>query len=61
MTAYDVAQICENGHVANDSAKGKPEHNQKYCEICGKPTITKCPNCKTPIRGHPYSPHMNWA
>ncbi|MDQ3837130.1 MAG: DUF2321 domain-containing protein [Thermoproteota archaeon] len=58
MTAYDVAQICENGHVTNDSVKGKPQRNQKYCEHCGKPTITKCPKCNTPIRGHLYSPHI---
>jgi hypothetical protein len=56
--AYDVAQICLNGHVTNSSVKRKPEHNQKYCKHCGKPTITKCPKCNTPIRGKMYSDRM---
>jgi hypothetical protein len=54
MTEYDIAQICLNGHVTNDAIERKPENNEEYCERCGKPTITECPKCKTPIRGHPY-------
>jgi len=51
---YDVAQICLNGHVVNDSAVGSPEHNKKFCDLCGKPTITSCQNCESPIQGYYY-------
>jgi hypothetical protein len=48
---YDVAQICHNDHMANSSTQKMPEFNQKFCETCGAPTITTCPNCNEPIRG----------
>lgn len=51
MEGYDVAQICQNGHVANSSYKRYPEFNQKFCEQCGSATITNCPDCNFPIRG----------
>lgn len=56
---YDVAQICLNGHVTNDSVLRRPQYNEKYCERCGKPTITECPKCKAPIRGHLNSEYIN--
>lgn len=52
---YDVAQICVNGHVINDSVKKHPEENKKFCEICGEKSITQCPNCRTKIKGAKYS------
>lgn len=48
---YDVAQICMNGHVVNDSVKAYPQHNKKFCDRCGAETITTCPNCKSNIQG----------
>jgi hypothetical protein len=48
---YDVAQVCPNGHVANDSTVQFPEFNRVYCEACGEMTITACPSCEHPIRG----------
>ena len=48
---FDIAQICENGHVANSSTQDFPQFNQKYCKRCGSPTITNCPECNAPIRG----------
>ena len=51
MEGYDVAQICQNGHVANSSSQNLPEFNQKFCERCGSVTITNCPDCNSPIRG----------
>jgi hypothetical protein len=33
--AYDIAQICPNGHVANSSTVHKPELNQEHCAKCG--------------------------
>ena len=51
MEGYDVAQICQNGHVANSTTRNMPEFNQKFCEKCGSATITNCPECKSPIRG----------
>lgn len=51
MGAYDQAQICLHGHVANDTVRRHPEFNQKFCKTCGAETITACPGCKAPIRG----------
>jgi hypothetical protein len=53
---YDVAQICGNGHVVNSMARDYPNSNQDYCSKCGTATITECPNCRTPIRGHYHVP-----
>ncbi len=55
---YDTAQICINGHVINSMSKSHPEHNKKFCDKCGEPTITNCPKCNAPIRGHYHEPHM---
>lgn len=49
---YDVAQICLNGHVINSSARGFPQHNQKFCDKCGAATIMECPSCKASIQGY---------
>ena len=49
---YDVAQICENGHVANSMAQKYPGINQEHCDRCGAPTIMACPSCQTAIRGY---------
>lgn len=48
---YDVAQICLNGHVINDSVKKYPQFNKKFCDKCGAATITNCPNCNAEIQG----------
>jgi hypothetical protein len=48
---YDVAQICQNGHVVNSCAVSYPQHNEKFCQKCGAQTLVNCPACATPIRG----------
>jgi hypothetical protein len=53
---YDVAQICENGHVINSMARGYPNSNQDYCDKCGAPTLMACPSCQTAIRGDYHVP-----
>ena len=53
---YDVAQICENGHVANSMARDYPNSNQDHCDRCGTPTIMACPSCQTAIRGFYHVP-----
>lgn len=53
---YDLAQICENGHVTNDSANEYRSRNQTHCRRCGARTITQCPECKTDIRGYYHWP-----
>jgi hypothetical protein len=52
MSLYDVAQVCLNGHCTNSCYNKSPDFNQDYCDKCGEPTITHCPECKSPIRGH---------
>lgn len=51
MGNYDVAQVCLNGHMVNDSVGRSPEFNQKFCDTCGAETITKCPSCGNNIQG----------
>jgi hypothetical protein len=53
---YDVAQICENGHIVNSMAHDYPNSNQDYCDKCGAPTIMACPSCETAIRGFFHDP-----
>ena len=55
---YEVAQICRNGHVINAYAQSQPEHNKKYCDKCGAPTMMSCEQCGTEIRGKYVSPHV---
>ncbi|MFC0417747.1 DUF2321 domain-containing protein [Cytobacillus solani] len=54
MSSFDIAQICLNGHVINDTYVKYPETNQKYCDKCGEKTIISCQNCHTDIRGYQY-------
>jgi len=51
-SGYDVAQICLNGHVINSSVNEYPQFNKKFCDKCGAPTITNCPNCHAEIQGN---------
>src|SRR5881396_3579385 len=51
MGTYDVAQVCLNGHLANDRTQRDPQHNKAFCPQCGERTITQCPQCKAPIPG----------
>jgi len=48
---YEKAQICTSGHVINWMSVSRPEHNRKFCDRCGAPTITKCQNCNAPVNG----------
>jgi len=49
---YDIAQICLNGHVVNDSVRSFPEHSKNFCDKCGAKTITNCPNCDSEVQGY---------
>ena len=49
---YDTAQICIEGHVINSCSVKIPEHNKKFCDKCGAPTITNCQNCDASIKGY---------
>lgn len=51
MGYYDKALICLGGHVINDHARTRPQHNTKYCSKCGKQTIDKCEECNADIPG----------
>lgn len=48
---YDTAQVCLNGHTVNDSSVASPEHNKKFCDQCGAPSISTCQECQAPIKG----------
>src|SRR6267378_6051260 len=54
MGVYRVAEVCPNGHVSTDSADRSPELREQFCSRCGEATLTQCPKCKAPIRGHYY-------
>ncbi len=49
--AYDVAQICLNGHLINEASVGYPDSNQEFCSKCGVKTIRVCQSCSARIRG----------
>jgi hypothetical protein len=34
--AYDEAQVCPYGHVANPAVQENPEKNKEYCEDRGE-------------------------
>jgi hypothetical protein len=53
---HDVALICLNGHVINDSSQSSPQFNKKFCDRCGESTISECPSCRRPIKGDYKSP-----
>lgn len=53
--AFDNAQICKAGHVANIYKGLHPEYNTEHCLICSEEIISECPSCHTPIRGGYYS------
>lgn len=57
MHQFDTAQICPNGHVANEYYRTYPAYNKTHCDQCGETTITACPNCKEPIKGG----NIEWA
>ncbi|WP_434346679.1 DUF2321 domain-containing protein [Myxococcus virescens] len=54
-SGYDVAQICERGHVINSSSVRSPQFNKKFCTKCGAATRTTCAQCNAPIQGEYHS------
>jgi hypothetical protein len=50
-TYFDAAQICSNGHLANEHSVTHPENNQDFCVKCGEKTIVACPKCESEISG----------
>jgi hypothetical protein len=55
---YETPQVCINGHVITSGIESSKLDMQKFCEDCGKPTIIKCHDCKTRIRGSYRSPNV---
>lgn len=53
---YDVAQICDNGHVVTSMLRDAPQHVRKFCQKCGAPTLHTCPKCDTDIPGYYHVP-----
>lgn len=51
MGYYDIAQICSNGHMVNDSTRSSPQFNENHCSQCGAKTTTVCQECKASIKG----------
>lgn len=53
---FDVALICQNGHIVTAYSQTMPEFNEKFCSKCGSSTLSKCPDCAADIRGKYNSP-----
>lgn len=53
---YDTAQVCQNGHIINETAQSRPESNETFCQICGAATTMKCDACGATIRGYHHVP-----
>ena len=49
---YDVALVCENGHVINASSATYVQRNSNFCDQCGAKTINVCQSCNEKIRGY---------
>lgn len=49
---FDVQQVCLNGHLITDYGKSQPNTLRAHCSDCGAPTLTACPTCTRPLRGH---------
>lgn len=49
--AYDLAQVCTNGHVVTNAAETNPSATTDHCVKCGAETITHCKACGARIRG----------
>lgn len=47
---YYTMLVCRNGHVITDQLE-IAGCDDKFCNECGAPTITKCPTCNAKIRG----------
>jgi len=48
---FDVAQICQTGHVINKYHNQFPSYNRDYCPKCGAKTVTACSRCNKTIPG----------
>ena len=56
MGHYEIAQICENGHLITDSALSSQYLLQDFCSRCGAPTTMQCSQCGEPIHGRLIQP-----
>jgi hypothetical protein len=56
---YDIQQVCENGHRVTGCYSISAGKRQDFCQKCGAPTITDCPNCKKEIQGDRIG--KNWT
>ncbi|MBU6455767.1 MAG: DUF2321 domain-containing protein [Cyanobacteria bacterium REEB67] len=48
---YNVAQICEKGHLITDRASQYPYKMKDFCDKCGRKTLLQCTSCRSPIPG----------
>lgn len=48
---HDVMQVCLAGHQITGSYDKYPDTRKEFCDKCGEKTITRCPDCETPIPG----------
>jgi hypothetical protein len=53
---YDVAQVCLNGHMVNDTWQSSPNYSKDFCPKCGARTIIECPACHKRIQGFYHVP-----
>lgn len=52
MFSFDVAQICENGHVVSTGVTQVQSYRaSKYCTKCGAESLEECLKCGSSIRG----------
>lgn len=58
---YDVAEVCMNGHVTNDSIKAFPNDCKKFCDLCGEATITRCVSCENDIQGYHHHTRVAYS
>ncbi len=61
MDRPEPIQVCQKGHLVNESTEFDPDANRKFCALCGSETILCCSSCGTKITSadaNPYRPVM---
>jgi hypothetical protein len=50
-------QVCQKGHLVNESAEFDPYANRKFCASCGSETTLCCSGCGTKITSADANPY----
>jgi hypothetical protein len=55
---YEIALVCENGHLLTALLETSGKGADPFCPKCGARTLSACPACAARIRGHYNVPYV---